>query len=151
MVPDSARVLRIWIVIIFVLTRKCEVRCPAVERSTIVLSVNMRGYVHRPFIGESYHRFWKELGNTISLKVMLTSAFMHKKPWTRLQSIVANEFCWWKIGVDLLLQRSDLDFVIVNDSSRGRVCVVAICLLSTYRVLGECFCLQLGLLDLWNR
>jgi hypothetical protein len=54
MVPDGPRVLRIGIVIVFVLTRKCIVASPPVERSAVVLAVYVYGRVRGAVVGESY-------------------------------------------------------------------------------------------------
>jgi hypothetical protein len=41
MIPNSSRILRIRIIVVFVLTRRCVVCGPAIEWSTIVLAMDM--------------------------------------------------------------------------------------------------------------
>ena len=60
MIPDGPRVLRVWIVVVLVLPRCCEVGGPAVEWCAIVLTMNMDRNVRWAAVAEPNDRFYED-------------------------------------------------------------------------------------------
>jgi hypothetical protein len=59
MVPYGPCILRIWIIVVLVLTRKGIVASPPVERSAVVLAMYVYGRVCRAVVGEPYDGFYE--------------------------------------------------------------------------------------------
>ena len=58
------------------------------------------------------------------MRAGLTSSLLHNECWSRLQPIVCKKRSSWKVRIDLLLDRLDFDFIVVND---GPCCIIGVC------------------------
>ena len=84
-----------------------------------ILTMNMHRHLLRSIVGESNdslclgmldhtYRWWEVVGRC-------TSTSLHRKSRTRRHAIVSNHLRGRKIRVNLLLERLDFKFVVVND------------------------------------
>lgn len=117
MVPQSSHGLSIWVVVIFVLPGVSAVLSPAVERSSAVASMKMDGRWSIVFVDESDDCF-PSLG--------------HVKGGTWCDAIVPNIGSCSQVWVRLLLERDNVDLIVVDGCSAGA------------RVAGE------GIQDRWD-
>lgn len=86
MIPDSSRILCIWVVVIFVLARYGVVGCPTVKRSAVVLAVDMNGRVCWADVVKPYY---------------CLSASVHLEGRSRHESIIRKKLGRCAIRVDL--------------------------------------------------
>jgi hypothetical protein len=99
MVPECASILCIGIVVIFVLTNTCGVFCPAIKGSARIRTMQMNRIGSITVVNEAHDRF---------------CALLHHEGWAWYHAIIANEPGLWQVGIDLYINRLDVDFIVID-------------------------------------